>query len=79
MSIITQIIAETQLKEQRIRAVLHLLEEGATIPFIARYRKDATGNLDEVQVTHIKERFAYWTDFEKRRESILSSLKNKTI
>jgi protein Tex len=55
-------------------AVIGLLDEGATVPFIARYRKEATGNLDEVQVRDIQEKAEYFRELEDRRESILSSI-----
>ncbi len=53
------ITEELSLPPVGVAAVLHLLEEGNTIPFIARYRKEMTGNLDEVQIRNIQERFQY--------------------
>ncbi len=58
-------------------AVIQLLDEGATIPFIARYRKEATGNLDEVQIRAIGERRTYLADLEGRRETILSTIESQ--
>lgn len=55
-------------------AVIGLLNEGGTVPFIARYRKEATGNLDEVQIRDIEEKLAYFRDLVSRRESILASI-----
>jgi len=55
-------------------AVIQLLDEGGTVPFIARYRKEATGNLDEVQIRNIEEKLAYFRDLEDRRATILSSI-----
>src|SRR5579871_6925212 len=55
-------------------AVISLLDEGATVPFIARYRKEATGNLDEVQIRDIEEKLAYFRDLAARRETILASI-----
>ena len=56
MSEFTQPIAQKlNIKLQQVQAVMSLLEEGATIPFIARYRKDKTGNLDEVQILQIQD------------------------
>ncbi len=55
-------------------AVIGLLDEGGTVPFIARYRKEATGNLDEVQVRDIEEKLGYFRDLMGRRETILSSI-----
>lgn len=65
---------ELQLPATQIGAVLALLREGNTIPFIARYRKERTGNLDEVQVRAIKERSDYITELEERKQTILSSI-----
>src|SRR5215469_12684883 len=55
-------------------SVIALLDEGATVPFIARYRKEVTGNLDEVQIRAIEENLAYFRELEERRESILASI-----
>src|SRR3984885_12377155 len=55
-------------------AVISLLDEGGTVPFIARYRKEATGNLDEVQIRDIEEKIAYFRDLETRRATILASI-----
>src|SRR5579863_3597783 len=55
-------------------ATIELLDEGGTVPFIARYRKEATGNLDEVQIRAIEEKLAYFRELEERRASILSSI-----
>src|SRR6266571_1172797 len=55
-------------------ATVELLDEGGTVPFIARYRKEATGNLDEVQIRAIEEKLAYFRDLVDRRETILVSI-----
>lgn len=55
-------------------SVIELLDEGGTVPFIARYRKEATGNLDEVQIRDIEEKLAYFRDLASRRETILASI-----
>ncbi|MBU8922448.1 MAG: RNA-binding transcriptional accessory protein [Bacteroidales bacterium] len=62
-----------------VRAVEKLLEEGATIPFIARYRKESTGSLDEVAITSIRDRLGQLTLLEKRREAIISSLEEREL
>ncbi|NBX19416.1 MAG: RNA-binding transcriptional accessory protein [Bacteroidia bacterium] len=62
-----------------IRAVIDLLKDGATVPFIARYRKEATGSMDEVQIRHIQEQYSYIEQLEKRRESIRTSLQHMGI
>ena len=58
-------------------AVIELLDGGGTVPFIARYRKEATGNLDEVKVREIEEQFAYFRDLVSRRETILRSIEEQ--
>ena len=55
-------------------AVIELLDDGGTVPFIARYRKEATGNLDEVKVRAIEEKLAYFRELVARRETILASI-----
>ncbi len=55
-------------------SVIELLDGGGTVPFIARYRKEATGNLDEVKVREIEEQLAYFRDLVSRRETILHSI-----
>ena len=62
------------IPERQISQTLHLLGEGATIPFISRYRKEATGGLDEVQIESIKERHDKLSDIAKRKETILSTI-----
>ena len=55
-------------------AVIELLDEGATVPFIARYRKEATGNLDEVQIRDIQEKMEYFRELEERRKTVLDTI-----
>lgn len=59
---------------KQISVVLNLLEEGNTVPFIARYRKEATGSLDEVEIREIEERNQYLTNLEKRKDEVLHSI-----
>jgi uncharacterized protein len=63
------------IPENQVRKTIELLDEGATIPFISRYRKEATGSLDEVQVAQIRDLRDQLVELEKRREAILKSLK----
>ena len=71
-----QIIAETQrLKSSSISAVIKLLDEGNTIPFLARYRKEATGGLDEVQLRSIQEELKRLRAMDERRETILKTIR----
>ena len=67
-------VKEVGANPQQIAAVEKLLREGSTIPFIARYRKEAHGNLDEVAIGKIKERMEYYDELEARKESILKSI-----
>jgi uncharacterized protein len=68
------IARELNLSPAGVRAVVRLLAEGATVPFIARYRKEATGSLDEVEIRNIEERRAYLLELEERRGAILESI-----
>src|ERR1035437_6290971 len=58
-------------------AVIELLDGGATVPFIARYRKEMTGNLDEVQIRDIQEKLEYFRELEDRRETVLESIEEQ--
>ncbi len=60
-----------------LTATIELLDEGGTVPFIARYRKEATGNLDEVQIRAIEEKLAYFRELEDRRKTILASIEEQ--
>ena len=60
-----------------LTAVIELLDDGSTVPFIARYRKEATGNLDEVQIRNIEENLAYFRELEERRETILKIIEEQ--
>jgi uncharacterized protein len=68
------IAAEIACRPDQAKAAISLLDEGATVPFIARYRKEATGGLDDTQLRKLDERLAYLRDFAKRRESVLKSI-----
>jgi uncharacterized protein len=72
--ILLHIAQSLNLPLHSLIAVLGLLNEGGTVPFIARYRKEATGNLDEVQIRDIEEKLAYFRDLVSRRETILASI-----
>ncbi len=74
MNIVEQIGKELNISSKIIIKVLALYKEGATVPFVARYRKEVTGNLDEVQLINIQDRQAYWLGFEKRKETILQTI-----
>ena len=73
-SILAILAEETGLATRQVANTVELLREGATVPFIARYRKEQTGELDEVQVRTLEERFGYFTELEERRVAILKSI-----
>ena len=68
------VATELGIREQQVEATINLLDEGATIPFISRYRKEITGTLDEVQVGAIRDRITQLRELDKRRDAILKSL-----
>lgn len=70
LEIIKSIGQETKIQPKQIQVVLNLLSEGSTIPFIARYRKDQTGSLDEVQIRDIEQRYRYQMNLAERREEV---------
>lgn len=75
MQNIAHIIAhELNVKEQQVTSTIKLLDDGATVPFVARYRKEATGGLDDTQLRNLYSRLQYLRDLNERREVILSSI-----
>ncbi|MBK8396654.1 MAG: RNA-binding transcriptional accessory protein [Leptospiraceae bacterium] len=68
---------ELQISEKQIIGTVQLLEEGATIPFISRYRKEVTGSLDEVQIADISSRMSQLIELEKRRETVLHTIEEQ--
>lgn len=74
-----RIATELGLKPAQVQAVAGLIAEGGTVPFIARYRKEATGSLDEVAVTAIRDRLDELAELDKRREAILTSLTGREL
>ena len=72
--IISRMCSEIGVGAYQITAVEKLLADGSTVPFIARYRKEAHGNLDEVQIGKIQERLAYYTELEDRKQTVLKSI-----
>lgn len=73
------IAKELSITEAQVRATIKLFDEGATIPFISRYRKEATGSLDEVAIAAIRDRNSQLIDLDKRREAILKSMKELNV
>ncbi len=76
---LVQITTELGLQPRQVAATAVLLEEGATVPFIARYRKERTGELDEVKITAIRNRLEQLEVLDKRRESIIASLEERKL
>jgi uncharacterized protein len=76
---IQKIAGELKIQARQVLATARLFAEGATVPFIARYRKEATGSLDEVAVTNIRERLLGLADLDNRRETILKSLDERKL
>jgi uncharacterized protein len=74
-----KIVEELSLQPRQVAATAVLLEEGGTIPFIARYRKERTGGLDEVQITQVRDRMQELEELDKRRESIVGSLTERNL
>jgi uncharacterized protein len=71
--IIRQIAAEIRVQERQVEAAVDLLDGGATVPFVARYRKEATGGLDDVQLRELEYRLGYLRELEERRAAVLKS------
>jgi uncharacterized protein len=74
-----QIAGELSIAKAQVASTAALLGEGATVPFISRYRKEATGSLDEVQITAVRDRLAQLAELDKRREAILKSLAERNL
>ncbi|MFO7964257.1 MAG: Tex-like N-terminal domain-containing protein [Desulfobacterales bacterium] len=71
---VAKIAQELNLPENQIKAVAGLLESGATVPFIARYRKESTGSLDETVIMHVRDRMMQLADLDARKEAVIKSL-----
>lgn len=76
-SIFQRIAAELEVRPQQVAATVNLLDEGATVPFIARYRKEVTGALDDTQLRTLEERLRYLREMEERRDTILNSIREQ--
>lgn len=74
-----KITRELDLNPRQVVATAVLLDDGATVPFIARYRKEATGELDEVKITAIRDRMEQLAELDTRRDSIVASLKERNL
>src|SRR5436309_13352330 len=77
--VLQRISKEVGAPPPKVEATLKLLDEGGTVPFIARYRKEVTGNLDEVKIRDIDEKRLYYTELNERRETILASIEKQGL
>ena len=77
LSINNRIAEELGVRPQQVAAAVGLLDEGATVPFIARYRKEVTGSLDDTQLRTLEERLRYLRELDERRASILASIEEQ--
>ena len=77
MDIAQQLTKEFNLQDFQVKNTLELFDEGATVPFIARYRKERTGSLDEIQIRDLGHRYTYYKELEERRETILESIRSQ--
>ena len=77
MDIIKKISEELQVKAGQVEAAVKLIDEGCTIPFIARYRKEVTGTLDDAQLRTLYERLVYLRNLEEKKEQVLSSIEEQ--
>ena len=76
---IVKISHEIKASARQVEATIELLDNDATVPFIARYRKEATGGLDEVAITYIRDRIKQLRELDKRREAIMASLEEREL
>ena len=75
--IIRQIAAEIKVQDHQVKTAVELLDGGATVPFIARYRKEATGGLDDIQLRELEYRLGYLRELEDRRSAVLKSIEEQ--
>jgi uncharacterized protein len=75
--ILLQIAAELKVRPAQVNAAVELLDGGATVPFIARYRKEATDNLDDIQLRELEARLSYLRELEERRAAVLKSIQEQ--
>ncbi len=76
-TIITRLATELSIQQQQVTATIGLLDEGATVPFISRYRKEVTGSLDDTQLRTLEDRLRYLRELEERRDTIFKSIEEQ--
>ena len=69
-----QIATELRVRQNQVQTAVDLLDGGATVPFVARYRKEATGGLDDIQLRELEQRLGYLRELEERRDAVLKSI-----
>ncbi len=77
MDVVKRIAEELSVNAKQVQAAVQLLDEGATVPFISRYRKEATGGLDDTQLRTLEDRLGYLRELNERRDSILASIRSQ--
>ena len=77
MNIPARLVEELQLKESSVVAAIALLDEGNTVPFIARYRKEVTGNLTDNDLRRLEERLNYLRNLQARMDTVISSIEEQ--
>ena len=77
MDIVKKIAAELEIRPQQVEAVIKLIDEGNTIPFIARYRKEAHGSLNDEQLRNLSERLTYLRTLEEKKEQVLATIEEQ--
>ena len=77
MNISKVISDELAVRESQVESAINLLDEGCTVPFISRYRKEVTGGLNDEQLRHLYERLIYLRELDERKETIISSIKEQ--
>ena len=77
MDVIQRIAEELSVNSKQVKAAVALLDEGSTVPFIARYRKEVTGGLDDTQLRQLEERLGYLRELNDRRSTILDSINSQ--
>ncbi len=75
--ILSQIAQEIKVNLAQVKAAVDLLDGGATVPFIARYRKEATGGLDDIQLRELEYRLGYLRELEDRRAAVIKSIQEQ--
>ena len=75
--ILAQLAAEIRIRPDQVNTAVELLDGGATVPFIARYRKEVTGGLDDIQLRELESRLGYLRELEDRRAAVIKSIQEQ--